>query len=299
MSQRRFHWLEKFQVQVATLAALAATYFVFWHAFEAFDPQAPIAFLPYGNYAGLGLLALLVWGFAAGAALLTVNSRPESAMIAALIGAGGLSLRSPSMRGLLWLQPDGMNAMFGRLIVETIFLAAILVGAYLIIFLVRRLVAAVCPGWMWKGNMSQVDSPEALLMSPDPWGRQAISLGLAVLVTGVLFMLLVKSTLRGQVLFAIFIGSLVASLGTNQAVPSHRGIFAWVAPMLVGIGFYVLGIIHSVKGDMNAWMVVSLEVQALPIDWLTAGAGGGALGFWFSQRIREASHMERMEKEKA
>lgn len=303
---RKFHWLEKLQVQLASAVALGIVYFGLYRYFRPWDPDAAIAFLPYGSFAQLALLAGVVWGLAAVAALLTTHSRPEGAMVAALIGASGFALRSPPMRTLLWQQPDGYRGLFLQLVGETALLAVVMLVAVAIIAGVRRAIAAVKPEWVWQNPMagaspaSKQPGGEGRRTAGSSTGRfvsdSACCMGLGLVVSVVLVLVLLRSPDRGQVIFSLLAANLLGVLVAHQVFPARTTVAAWLAPMLVGMAFYVLAAVSSIHSGPNAWASVDLTATALPIDWMTAGAGGGVLGYWISERIHELKHFENQEK---
>ena len=338
---RRFHWVEKLQVQIASAAALAAVYFWLYKAFRPWDGDAAIAFLPYGAWAQLGLLAVTVWGLAAVAALLTTHARPEGALIATLIGVCGLSLRSPQMRTLVWQYPEGTRGMFLQLVGETALLVVVLVVALVVIAMFRSLVASINPSWvrrdvwatMTAEDMGEVRAEgrarvfrrflklffgaivtvvekleeksgrpvgegERVGAKDRPFADAASCMGLSLVASVVLVLVLLQSADRGQIIFALLAANLLGMLIAHQVFPARSLVVAWLAPMLMGMAFYVLAAVGALHDGANAWAHVSpIAALALPIDWMTAGAGGGVVGFWISQRIHELKHLEKQEKE--
>ncbi|MFB3892123.1 MAG: hypothetical protein ACE15C_08890 [Phycisphaerae bacterium] len=349
MSHRKTHWFEKAQVQLATAAALAVVYFVLEPATRPWDPQAAVAFVPYGRYGALAVFAGVVCLLAACAALLTVSSRPEGALLAALIGVGGFSLRSPQIRTLMWLEGDGTSGLFGQLILEMLLLVVVLAAASIVIFAARRIVWAIVPAAVWQDPLEDLTDEERqevlkedkakVQARADMAGahaaaggailgfvvaivypiyeamlrrgsyaagterglgmeaRRSVScLAVACLVCVPLLWLLMRSGLRGQIIFALLVSNSLGILLGHQFFPTRHALVAWAMPMLIGILLYALAAASAIKGGANAWVHVSDLYQALPVDWLTAGAGGGVLGFWVSERIHEMRHFERKEK---
>ncbi len=125
MTARQFHWLEKFQIQVATLVAAVAAYKVIWPAVIPSDPQLPATFLATGNFGGIIDFAVGIWLIAGCCAILTVTARPEGALVSVVIGACAMALRSPQVRSLLWLQDGLLGGLYIRFMVEIIILTAV------------------------------------------------------------------------------------------------------------------------------------------------------------------------------
>ncbi|MCK4600926.1 MAG: hypothetical protein KAU28_00570, partial [Phycisphaerae bacterium] len=261
MSYRRFHWLEKFQVQLATVGALALVYFGVWHLIRPGEPMEPVVFVPGANAAGAGVFVAMVLFLSVVCALLTPASRPEGATAAALIGAMGVSLRSAPIRSLLWLRQDSLRWLFAELILEVLLLVVVLLLSAVIVGLVRWAMAAIRPKWLWKDPLADMlgerrEKPglaaidrrilfgDILIMVVSAGGsifrrfrskgadragegkpsremllRSAACMVLGVLVAVTLLVLIMQSTDRGQVIFAILISFLLASLIAYQLIP--------------------------------------------------------------------------------
>lgn len=301
MTQRKFHWIEKLQVQLASAAALLIVYFWLYPLVRPWDPNAALSFLPYGGWAQFAMLVGIVWGLAAAAALLTTKSRPQGAMVATLIGAAGLSMRSPQMRTLLWLQGNDFTALFSKLIGETLLLAAVLAGAAAIIVAIRRAVGAAKPGLMWTDPLADAPKPE--LPRDQAIMRRFAGFALMLAISIILILVLLRTSDSGQVIFALLTANFLAVLAAQQSFPTRSSVSAWAGPMLIGILFYLLATFGAMafpqgqQAGPNLWANVMLYACPLPIDWMTAGAGGGVLGYWISQRIREIKHIDKTEKD--
>ncbi len=156
MSHQRFHVFEKIQVQVITLAAIIVAAMLFWPAIKPSDTEAPVDFLAMGNITQLAAFAGLIVILAAACGAATANVRPQAAMLATLIGAAGISLKSHSIRTLLWLKEDSFGSLFASLLGELWLLAAIMLLAALAAWLARRLTTQVAPGLSWKDPLADL-----------------------------------------------------------------------------------------------------------------------------------------------
>jgi len=114
-------------------------------------------------------------------------------------------------------------------------------------------------------------------------------------------MLLMKSSQRGQLLFAVLAGCFLGTWLGQMAVPIRSSIVSLALPIVMAVGFYVLAALSNVQAtDPDAaWMGVSLYARVLPIDWVSAGLGGSMLGHWVSLRMREMKFLEQQEQEEA
>lgn len=339
MTHRRIHLLEKIQVQLATAGSLAVVYFALWPGVRPWDPEGPVTFLPAGNYVQLFTFIVACWSLAAACAIATIHARPEGALLAVLLGAGGISLHSPRMRGLLWWRMDDVSGVYWEMIVEVLILTVVLFAIAVIIVLIRRAIERIRPGWVWKHPLARLPESQrelsgagrskrlkALESSVLDWmeaGIFRLHLGvkdrrrkeqsagsktfyrclnfmmLALIVAIVLLMLLMRSADRGQILFALLGGSATAVMVAHQVFPAPYSIVAAAVPVLTAVLFYALAALTSIGGSAHAWIDVPLYARALPVDWLTAGTGGAVLGYWISARIHESRLMEQLEQEQS
>ncbi len=336
MSHWRFHWLEKMQVQLASAAAVALSYFLLWPLVRPADPQGPLLLLMGGNVSGTLVILLSTIGFAAAACLLTTHSRPEGAMIVTLFGVGGLVLRSTELRPELWQQGGDFAGMFAWMIIELIVLQVVVVLAALVVGVVRGWIASVRPRWLWRDpleEMAEVEEdserreeaassepvflrwyelafPIVFLVIVPMWIRRGpkkrthadrdeqqrfwLCLAMSGFISIALIMVLMQSGDRGQILFALVASFTAGMLIAHQVYPTlHSGV-AWIVPVPVAVTLYVMGSFAAGQGQThNAWLRVPAYAQALPLDWVTAAAGGAGLGYWISARIHELRHLEK------
>jgi hypothetical protein len=117
-------------------------------------------------------------------------------------------------------------------------------------------------------------------------------LAATVLYSSIMLMLLMRSTHRGQIIFALFASFLLATLIAHQQFATRFSVVAWASALITGILFYMLAIASSGRIGPNVWVKVQPFARALPIDWMTAGGAGGVLGYWISERIHELRHIE-------
>jgi len=322
MNLRRLHWLEKLQVEAAVVAALAAVYFLLWPMVRPADSIEALSFVRGGSRQ-IAALGAGVWILSVLCALATLSARPQSALLAVLIGTGGLSLRSGQMRTLMWSAHENIPRLYAGLIMEMLILAAVLAVAAGLVAVVRRAVAAVRPKWVWRRSVPDHDDRHSQPPCGGSFGRlliEALSsrsgkvaprgpnapramlvrcaycLGLALLVSAV-GMILMQSAQRGQILFALLAGCGVGAFVAMRVFPTPCGFPVLAAPVLLAIATYALTAATGRVGS-GAWISVPYYARALPIDWMTAGAGGAVLGFWIDQRMRDARKIQSAEQDK-
>ncbi len=287
MPYRKRHWREKIQVQLATGLVLAAMYFGLWRMFVPPDPAGPIVFMASGEIRQLAVFAAIVWCVVAIVSFLVRGSRPVGPLIVVFVGAGGVSIRSPQIRTLLWENYRSVGGLYALLIAEVVVMAIIMSVAVLIAGVIRNAIG---------------EASSMVLPPNDEEGEQEFraetrdvvqylyNLGFGVLIAIVLLLLFIRSADRGQILFGLlgsfFIGYLVA----HQLIPANHVLLAPVGAAAVAVVLYVLGAGSIVGSNPQSWMSAPFYARALPIDWMTFGAGGGVLGYWVSERIHEARH---------
>ncbi len=172
MNYRRTHWIEKTSVQVVTLAVMATMYFGLWHLIQPSDPQLPMSFFAAGGAGHLGAFLGISLITALAVGILTVRARPSAAVMAAMLGVGGMALRSASFRGLLWQRQTDLSAMYWQLIGETAVLTAIILLAAVVVLLMRGVVGAFAPALLWKDPLAE-DAPAKGKPAPPPTGAPA------------------------------------------------------------------------------------------------------------------------------
>jgi hypothetical protein len=330
MERKGFLLLEKLQVGLTAAGLLAVAWWGLRPMFTPADPLGPIALLPGGTSGNIWLFCLFVPIFSLIAAGTTTTSRPSGAMLASLLGLGGLAMRSGPMRTLFWGCDGSVSYLYLQMLVEILLLGLAVAVAELLIGLVRRHIAAAQPGWLWRDPLEDLTDQQRKILekhtpandrkvfwfSFNPAGMLLLNLAqrfvekkmaqaqtdgirkklagfrqqvLGCLATGVvlgliLVCLMMQSTQRGQVLFALFAGFICAAWLARHFFPVDSVFIAWAMPLITAVLFYALAAISYIHGT---WVQISPQFQALPIDWLTAGGSGAMLGFWLSGRSRE------------
>ena len=213
--------------------------------------------------------------------------------MAAVVGAGAVGLRSPEFHTLLWLRQDGFAGLFRLMIAETMLLAVVLGAAVLLIGWMRALAARMVPPL--RGALPQAGAPRGrsdvragAVAGLGPWGRSLASAGLALVVGVALLTVLLQSTRRGQVIFALLLSFALAVWIAQRVLPATHVEGYLLAPLVAAVVLYVLASVASYPPHPEAWAAVPAYAQVLPIDWLTAGCGGAMLGCWIGQRMEEA-----------
>lgn len=302
MSPRQSHWLEKFTVQAAIVATLAAGYFLLYPFVRPSDSQTAVAFLAVGGAGRVAGFAIGLLIFAAASALLTVSARPCGTILVAVLGTGAVAMRSPEFSTLLWLRQDNFGALFRLLIAETVLLGALLFVAVMVIRQARALAGRLTPRLAWHPSGSP-KSPERprdasrLAAGLGPWGRSFLSAALTLLVGLAAVAVLLQSAHRGQVLFALLASFAVAAWLANRLLPAPHVEAYLLAPLVAAVLFYALASVASYGSQPEAWANVPLYARALPIDWLTAGCGGAMLGCWIGQRMEDAKLLDQAEEQ--
>jgi hypothetical protein len=274
-----------------------------WRWFLPADPAGPVAFLLNGGAVSLLLAAGLLWILAALAGGATTLSRPEGALIAALVGVGGVAMRSESLERLLWYKDVTIGELYLRMILEVFLFGLALCLAEAVARLVRAGVGKRHPKLLWRDPLDDLTDEQRKGVSlpvtcrkessgADEGGRWirlkpaggcfATAVGAAV----VLLFFLAQSNQRGQILFALFASFCLAVMLAQHLFPIACSALAWSVPMVTAVLVYGLAIVSG-GGDRPVF-------QALPIDWLTAGGAGALVGYWVSGLMREARIHEKL-----
>ena len=284
--------MEKLQVQVAAVAALALGWFAAWPLLKPWDGENALVFLPGGDIGRLLGFAACVWVIAAVSAALTLSARASAAMLATLFGASALALRSGSMATLLQQTDNGLKGVFSLLAIETIVLAGVLIGAMVVVALVRAAAKNVVPDWRWPDD---ADPRKGKKKRTGRWSSSAaniaacmiIELAIAIMILTITF----KSIESGQVAFSLAMSFFVAALIAHHMFPVEKSWAYWIPPLVVGAAVLSLGGI-VVRGGGPEWHQAVIVAKglplraALPIHWLALGCGGAMLGLWVAQRMR-------------
>jgi hypothetical protein len=320
--------LGKIQVQIAAVLVLAAAYVMVWPGLRPVDPLSPVAFIVEGGLARLVCFALLVWAMSAVTAVITVSSRAEGALLAAMVGAGAVSLRTAPFRPLLWTFDRSMRGLYVGLAVETLLYAVVILVALAVVVFVRRRIASFQPGWvqldsplpappqkglpaparfftleeLWGQAMNLFRKPAgsvAARLSPQARAevvRTAMGfLAVGLLVSLALLWILLQSVERGQVLFALAVAMWLGVLAAHQVFATSYVALAWLIPIALGVILYAIAGVSYSGMSPQEWMQVAAYAQVLPADWLSAGAGGALFGCWTSIRIYELRYLEKLQ----
>ena len=272
-----------------TVLGLLGVYFLAWPIVRPDDPLSPMTFLPLGNYGSAVGFAVVFCMLVAVCAIATVKVRPVGALLSATLAVGGVSLRSPQIRAMLWDRQGDLGGLYAQLMIEVATMALLAAAASLIVLLVRRAAGAINPDWLWKDPMAaeSAERPAATV----ELGRCAVSVVLAGVIATVILAATMRSADRGQILFALLVSFTVAVFVAHQVFPQPYALSVWVLPMVIAVFFYAVAWVKMRSGVAGGWVAVHTLFRALPVDWMTAGGGGALLGFWVSQRVHEFRHV--------
>ncbi len=300
MNRQLAHWFEKFLVEVIAAAALAVGYFLLYPAVRDSDGQEAVSFLVAGGVRQIVIFAAAVVAMSAACAALAIRARPAATMVAALVGIAAVSVRSPQLRTLVWLQSGGLGAMFARLIVEVVVFGVILACAVIVAGRVRAAILAIRPGWGWRPPWHVPDDsqspPATRLTGLGKVGQSLASAAVALFIGIAVVAVMLKSADRGQVIFSLSAAFALAVIIAYHVLPAPLVSVYFAAPLLAGVLFYALASVGSYDMSIpQGWVGLPWYARALPVDWLTAGGGGAAIGVWIGQRMRDERAMEALE----
>jgi hypothetical protein len=327
MGYRKRILFEKLALQVSAVVCLAGVFFLLAPRCAGSDPLKGVLFVVDGNWQGALLLVAGLWVLALIAGVGMGFVRPQGAMMVPLVGMMGVCLYSAWIRPWLWEYDEQLSSLYLWMIVELLLGAGALFVAGLILDAARRF--ATDRGWspLWTEPIEFNDSSDKAINPTHPQpdhrflglvegfshtvkgikhkespseSRQASStiLGFAVnvVVSLILVMILLKSSKRGQAVFAVGVGCLLGTLIVQYLSPIRALAGMLLAPVVGGLIFY--GVAAASLGGQagpEAWMGVKFYALPLPIDWLFAGPAGAMLGAWLSHRMIETGYMEKAE----
>jgi len=192
----------------------------------------------------------------------------EAGFFAATLAMAGLSLRGGTMQSVLF-DANGRQSVFYTLAGETLLLAAILVGIWLMLMLISR----------------RISPPAPLLPPTELNGYRLGTLLVQIAATAVIIELLALSEAKNQVLGAIFLGSLIGAMAAYFSFPSRSAFWHWLGPLLVGTIGYLLAARNAVTGTAtgNLEGLLAPLARPLPLDYASVGPAGAIIGWWIAQ----------------
>ena len=255
MNSQQHHRFEKLQVQIIPAAAVLAVYFLFWPLIRPNGPLTAVAFFPMGGYGALGAFVAALWALAAICGALMVTCRPESAMIAAAFGAGGVSLRSARIRSLLWSRQPDVGSLFSELAGETVVLLVAAVGAGLIVLIVRKAISRAQPRWVWTDPLAKL-SEEQRKKVKDPPTKPLAYWGDPLLVVIVAIHRKVMALVGHR-------GSAHAGEKTDRATAVFRAVGFVIVGMAVGAALLAVLAQSADRGQILFALVASFVLGSL------------------------------------
>jgi hypothetical protein len=171
----------------------------------------------------------------------------------------------------------------------------------LVIHLVRKAMRRVRPGWVrpevlvaspLHGSMGKSAKPAQAAKSERVISAVAAA-GITLVIGYLLLWVVMFSTDRGQILFALAAAFFVGSAIAQYLFPNPSVVPACAAVLTLAIVAYLKACL--VHGAEPVWILVWPPAHALPIDWLTAGCGGAVGGHWLASRLHDLKHMPKPE----
>jgi len=189
-----------------------------------------------------------------------------------------LSWRGGPMRYVLMYA--GSQAVYLRLIAEILMLAGCVGVGWYVLTMLRDMN-------LLHGEPLREDDPDALPAT----GLTA--LGATVLLMVFFMLLLTPTDKKSQVVWAVALSSLFASLAAHSLFPARPSIWFWTAPFIVavvGYGFAFMGGPLLVGGEVGGMMPAL--ARPLPLDYAGAGVAGALVGYWTSRKWQHERETE-------
>ena len=216
---------------------------------------------------GVGMLAAVILG-----SLLLGRLRYEAGLFAACIGLAAMAARGGTVGALL--RTVGRPQVYLTMLMEAVMLLGLLGLAWQGLALLAR------RGWL---------PPEPLPGEnelPGTLAQKIMATLLQATITGVLLLLLARADNKKQVMAAVGISAMLASIGAYQAFPVRPSVWFWVGPFLTGIAGYAWAM--RSPGQWILGLPANALAMASPLDYASLGTAGAIFGYWVSRQWREA-----------
>ena len=249
-----------------------------------------------GLMASVGMLVLLLGCIVLSMAL-THPDVPHIGLYCAGLGLAALSIRGGSIRLVAsQAQVQGQTAtFFTHLAVEAgLWLLIVLMAEAVSLWLFSRVFKNLV--WLQRHGSSP-ETPEILQKhdpvnplvditlgkadTPRDWTACLGALAATVLIGGALLTIMLRTELKGQVLFACFVSFGIAAFAAQQIFPRTATWAIWAGvPLTALIGFAMAG--HSAF-PYPGHVGLALS-RGLPMDYVAAGIPGAVLGYYTGLR---------------
>jgi hypothetical protein len=320
------HWTLLVKLKIAAVFVVTATLFAATGSWGIgrVDPRGPFVLSNLVNPAvACGLLACLFAATTVVGTVLIHRDLPGAGWLIAGAGWAGLALRSgPIDNGLVFLPTTcDLHSFYVRLLCEMGIYSAITV----FIALAAESVATMALGRSRLTRDNDADDAElpktgekTARRQGRPGGRRTgdpddlLALATHILGSGVIavvaYVLLINNSpvdghlpgpiLRGQVLFALFVGFFAGTLATNWIFPSTNPWRLALSVPATGATCLLLTILMLVQPMFPYQPPLRISAM-LPIDVLGMGLPAAMAGFIVSARLVEASHASKADAEEA
>ena len=321
INRSRLFW-EKFPAWIVGFCLLGLTFWTFRYSFMPADPVGPNLLLGF-NGVSFALFAVISAIFVSG---LTLVSRSTGALFAIFLGMLGVSLRSGALYENISI-PSQTQSIYLSLIYEMLFLGGLAIILTNLVLGCRKGFKKKFPQYAWQPLFHRLDKREIswlnkyadeqddintflrqypILIQGDfvnhkPGFKRTKSFelqelgGFVVIIASVgLFCatFLMRSPERGQVIFSLLGGFLVAGFVAGKMFPTNKTYLAWVGVFIAGLIVYALAYLTQANVPL---LDVRPQFQVLPIDWFSAGSAGALLGAWMNQRAGDICVVELIE----
>lgn len=226
-----------------------------------------------------GVVGLLVVGVTLVAAtflamVISGRVRHDAALFCATAGLSALSVRTGTMPNAL--RDAGGNGVFITLLIESVVLFAfVMIGAWV----VKRFTG--------KGR---VDADPVLEYETDtPVANKLLATVTTAAIAVVLTSLIAQTNIKGQVLAAVGIASMVGAIGGYWLFPTRGAIWFACGPLLASVFAYVHAYLLATPVAWTIGEPSSNLARAVPLDFVSVGSAAAILGHWMARRWRHTS----------
>ena len=270
--------------------ACAVSLLLFWLAGRWFGiPRSPgfeasLALQPRPA-AVLVLVGMVLWIAVAVCTAITSRVRLDAGLFSACIGLAALSIRGGPMRYVF--QSAAGPSVFIAMLAELVMLYGFLGLAWFVLWLLHR-----------GGRLESDALRDGLEDQEHTLGERATAAAAHVGTMVVLMLFLAQVDDKKQVLAAVFVSSLLATLLAYSFAPVRPSVWFWVGPLAVGAIGYLAGYMNWGRGGPSFWKAglaggfLAPLARPLPLDYASMGPAGGILGYWLSRGWARAKELE-------